>query len=53
MKDYILTYRDEDGLQIDTEVTAKDIPTAINNCFELHKDCKQVVRAYPKPMFSD
>ena len=53
MKTYLLRYKDADSCQHDCEITAKDIPTAIDNCFELHSDCKQVIRAYLKPMFSD
>mgnify|MGYP001232731496 CR=1 FL=1 len=52
MKDYQVRYKDEDGCLHDCEITAADIPKAIDNCFELHSDCKQVIRAYLKPMFN-
>ena len=53
MKDYQVTYKDEDGCRHEVEVTASDIPKAIDVCFELNKDCKQVIRAFMKPMFTD
>jgi len=53
VKDYEVKYKDEDGCAHEAIVTAQDVRTAINNAFELHKDCVQVIRAYPKPMFED
>ena len=53
MKDYQVRYKDEDGCHHDIEVLAADIPTAINVSFELNKDCKQVIRVFLKPMFTD
>ena len=53
MKDYEVRYKDEDGCTHDVKVTAADIPKAIDVCFELNKDCKQVIRAYVSPMFTD
>ena len=53
MTDYALRYQDEDSCHHEVIVSAKDVPTAINNAFELHKDCKRVVRCYPKEMFDD
>ena len=53
MTDYALRYQDEDSCYHEVIVPAKDVQTAINNAFELHADCKRVVRCYPKEMFDD
>jgi len=51
MIDYSIKYQDEDSCFHETIVLAKDVQTAINNVFELHPDCKRVIRCYPKEMF--
>jgi len=51
--DYELKYKDKSGKEHDVIVTAPDVRTAINNAFELHTDCNQVIRATPAPMFND
>ena len=53
MKDYDVIYKDEDGCKHEVVVTAPDVRVAINNTFELHTDCKQIIRAVQTPMFTD
>lgn len=53
MKDYQVTYLDEDGCHHDYEITAPDTLVAINNTLELCPDAKRIVRCTPKPMFED
>lgn len=53
MKDYEVTYVDEDGCHHDYKTTAQDTRAAIYNTLELCPDARRVIRCAPKPMFDD
>lgn len=53
MKDYLVTYIDNNGDRKTFDIMAPDSRVAINSTLELRKDCKRVIRCAIKPMFED